>query len=434
MSRTIVVVAVAALVMAVGSIGAQERVAAAAKEAGSKTISVDCAKAQSINAALEDGAEVLVVEFTGECHEGVVIPRGSVTLRGTSGDAAIVGPGFGAPSPGLVGVEIAAHSAVALEGFEVTGWINGIDAKDGASVTLVGITSTANSRGLRVDTGASVTVTDSTFDGNERGIQAWSGSTVKLNGTVSASGGGVGVLASNGTSLIAGANCVLVVNDHTSAGMQLQQGSSALLIGNGTAVRVVASGNPTGIVTLDSTLAASMVELTTNYHGARVLDGSHVTLYGGNIAQNDMLGISVGRGASLLASEARNALRVADNAIGVAVESSAFAYLDGLEIADNAEVGLVADGAGLEVWRAQASGNGIDATLSFGARVDFLGGNSFGTVTCDTSVIVRGDVGCPQVATVSALGARGQLSGGVRRGATSSRSVDAARRPEALLP
>jgi len=434
MTRNIAGVAVAAAMLAAGTAVAQDQAALTAKDEGSKTIRVDCSKGQSINAALADKSDVLIVEFSGECYETVVIPRGSVTLRGVSDDAAIVGPGLGAPTPGLFGVSVVGCSNVALESFGTSGWLSGIDVKDGASVALLQIAATANSRGLRVDTGASVTITDSTFESVDRGIQAWSSSTVKFNGTVRANGGAIGVLVSNGSSLIAGASCLLEVNNHSGAGLQLQQGSSALLVGSGTAVRIVASGNPTAIVTLDSTLAASMVELTGNTYGVRALDSSHVTFYGGQISQNLQAGIAVGRGSSALASTARNPLVVEDNHFGVVVDSSAFAYLDSVELADNLETGLLADGAGLEVWRVQATGNGTDAVLTFGARADFGGGNILGTVSCDDTVLVRGDVGCTAAAAAASPSARGLLRGVTRRGVARPLDRASPRSVDVLLP
>ena len=52
----------------------------AAKE---KTIQVDCSKGQSINQALRDKAEELIIQISGMCQERVVVTRDNVTLIGS---------------------------------------------------------------------------------------------------------------------------------------------------------------------------------------------------------------------------------------------------------------------------------------------------------------------------------------------------------------
>lgn len=79
--------------------------AGAAFAGSTKTVTVDCSKGQSINAALDDKSEELVVEVEGFCHEKVVIRRSGVTLRGS--DPAldgIVGPAAGPAGEPLISV------------------------------------------------------------------------------------------------------------------------------------------------------------------------------------------------------------------------------------------------------------------------------------------------------------------------------------------
>jgi hypothetical protein len=66
----------------------------------------------------------------------------------------------------------------------------------------------------------------------------------------------------------------------------------------------------------------------------------------------------------------------------------------------NAGLGLVADnGASLTTRNTTLTGNGTkDLQLTFGARADLSTGSTFGTVSCDATVLVRGVTGltCPK--------------------------------------
>ena len=58
-------------------------VLAAAAPAVAKTVVVNCGKGESIQSALEDKAEPLIVEIQGKCQEAIMIRRSGLTLRGT---------------------------------------------------------------------------------------------------------------------------------------------------------------------------------------------------------------------------------------------------------------------------------------------------------------------------------------------------------------
>jgi hypothetical protein len=58
--------------------------AEAKDESGSKTVVVKCDKGDSINEALEEKADILIIEVQGWCTEDVVIERDFVTLRGSN--------------------------------------------------------------------------------------------------------------------------------------------------------------------------------------------------------------------------------------------------------------------------------------------------------------------------------------------------------------
>jgi len=86
-----------------------------------KTVKVDCAKGDSINGALADKSDPLVIEISGMCHEHVVIHRSYVTLIGTDPAVdGIKGPVEGEPYEGLVEVGSGA-TAVELKNLTVAG-------------------------------------------------------------------------------------------------------------------------------------------------------------------------------------------------------------------------------------------------------------------------------------------------------------------------
>jgi hypothetical protein len=87
--------------------------------AANKEVRVDCSKGQSINRALQDVADDLVVEISGLCEENVVVNRERVTLRG----AAPAADGIRAAtldSPGSFAI-LVRSSYVRIENLMITG-------------------------------------------------------------------------------------------------------------------------------------------------------------------------------------------------------------------------------------------------------------------------------------------------------------------------
>jgi hypothetical protein len=62
---------------------------------------------------------------------------------------------------------------------------------------------------------------------------------------------------------------------------------------------------------------------------------------------------------------------------------------------NNGDAGLLADnGSAIRIINSNITGNSRDVVLSFGARAE-LSGNSIGAISCDDSVLIRGDASCP---------------------------------------
>jgi hypothetical protein len=148
-------------------------------KAGPKTVSVDCSRNQSIQAALADKAAELIVEIEGFCHEKVVVARGSVTLRGV--DPALDGiDGDGVDLQGDLGL-VMVMEADQTAGLPATPLnqsltLENLTIRNSAAVGLVVVDSTVGMTNVHVvdngNTGAHVTsssfivAADSHFSGN----------------------------------------------------------------------------------------------------------------------------------------------------------------------------------------------------------------------------------------------------------------------------
>jgi hypothetical protein len=154
--------------------------------AANKEVRVDCSKGQSINRALGDMADDLVVEISGLCEENVVVNRERVTLRGTDPAA----DGIRAATldtPGSFAV-LVRSSYVRIENLRITGGQTyglvvshtsgygrfGWGSDLGVEVVNCRIVDNPGIGLLAED--SSVTVRDTTLSGNARGgAYAWRG-------------------------------------------------------------------------------------------------------------------------------------------------------------------------------------------------------------------------------------------------------------------
>lgn len=94
---------------------------AAAKDSGTpNVVAIDCAKGDSIQKALKSGTDPIEIVISGFCAERVVVDRGSVTLRGGSGDPELDGITGLKPDGSPVGLE-GELGLVIVEGVEQGG-------------------------------------------------------------------------------------------------------------------------------------------------------------------------------------------------------------------------------------------------------------------------------------------------------------------------
>jgi hypothetical protein len=351
--------------------------AALAKDAP-KSIAVDCAKGESINAALASAAQALIIEFTGVCAEDVVIGRDDVTLRGAVPGAKIAGAA-GAPTP-QPAIAIRGVDSIALESFAVDDSDRrGIDVRAATNIRLDGIVSSGNAGdGLFLGEGASAFIRHSSFDNNAGdGIGMWQGSLVVLEGTISTSGNArVGLLASGSSDLsVSFFGVQMTSNGNGNCGFFLQFGATAQW-GAANPVSVIAGGNTNcgaGVV-FESMWAGALTASNSN-NCVQLNDAS----FEGGPAPVSLSGCNSGLRADI------------DSHVG----------LTNGTVTGNG-VGLHLDGPTAQIRNATITGNTtVDVRLLFGARATFDGTNNVGAVTCDGTVLVRGDVSCPPSAVVS---------------------------------
>ena len=346
----------------------------------SLTVAVDCDAGDTIADALAQRADELRVEITGSCVEDVLIRRDRTTLVGVAPGAEIVG----SPAPPVPGslvsgaVTVLGASRVTLADLTVRDGRRGVAILDGGAARLERLTVRDQiQHGVFLHGGSQAWVEDcSVVDNGGDGIGAWVSSSVILAfdaTTVASRNGRVGVVVS-GSSDVSGFQTSRLEADDNQFGLAAQLSASVQGVG------LVARGNDVGVWAL---LGGSIST------GAEVRDSSEAGVYASDGGQVDIQGT------------------VEDGGIwGVLGENDATVAFRGT-ISGN-PVGMTLDGT--EAWIANATVTD-PVELSFGTRVDFAGGNNFtGGVSCDATVLVRGDVACPPAAASLATAGLGKRS------------------------
>ena len=367
---------------------------------------VDCSRRSLANVLDNVHLRDIVIRFTGVCGP-VVISTDGITLQGV-GNAVIDGGGA------ADAVTIAGASRVALAGVEVRNGINGLVAVNGAhfslttvnvhqnavfgisiqtgsSAVLTDVTSSQNGlHGLDVQTGSAATVLGAlTVTGNRVfGINV-NGSSFTLSGaTVTASENALGVqIATNANAFINDSHSVINATNNFAVGLTVVSGAHLVSFGG----TINSSGNPVAGVSVNSKAgldldAASQLNTSNNGDGLLLQDDSVMTVF--NTPQ-----FSGAQGFSTINAHdnTRSGVRVLTGSTLTLVNQARVISTQ------NATVGLGADnGAGLTLVNSTLTGNAVDLQLTFGTRAD-LRTLTFGTYTCDASVLVRGTSGivCP---------------------------------------
>ena len=370
---------------------------------------LDCSK-KSLAAAIADlEGKAPVVEFTGVCAGPIVIKAEGVTLQGV-GEAVIDGGGA------QDAVTIAGASRVTLNGIEIRNGVNGVTAVNGAHVSLTSLNVHHNlASGISIQTGSSAVLSEVTTAQNGlHGLDVHSGSAATVNGaltatanrvfgvnvnassitlsqaTVTATGNALGIqIATNGNAFLGDADSVINANSNLATGLTVVSGARLVSFGG----TINASGNPGVGVSVNSKAgldldAASTLNTSGNGDGLLVQQNSVMTVF--NTPQ-----FSGAPGFSTVNANnnTRTGVRVLTDAVLTLVNQARVISTQ------NGTVGFFADnGSGVTLVNSTITGNSArDLQLTFGARAD-VRTSTVGTITCDSTVLVRGTAGlvCPQ--------------------------------------
>lgn len=181
-----------------------------------KTVTVDCARGETIAKALTLGDErkPLLVLIRGTCNESVYIDRSDVTLRGETG----FGGAINGPDPNVDTVTVAANR-VAIENLEIRGGRNGITGVGAAGLNVRNATVQSTGRnGIAYSSGSSGIVDGCTVQLNARdGVVVETASATIINSTISQNSR-IGVLIA-----IGGAARIGIDNRNVGAGNTISQ-------------------------------------------------------------------------------------------------------------------------------------------------------------------------------------------------------------------
>ena len=369
-------------------------VAEAANTPGIKTIRVDCNRGDSINQALADRADELIIEISGTCQEDVVIARDDVTLLGLGSDPTVVALANNA-------IWIDRASRVTLENLTVTGSINpditgaGIFVFQSSGVVISNVQAEGNREGMRTYA-STLRIVDSEFCGNSRGgLYIANGSSVIADGEeIAASQNGYFGLLLSESALRSPwpPGPRVLANDNGSDGVIIQAGATLLMGG-----RLEAKRN--------------------GWNGVRMVAGKLDSQYGLDVSDNEFGVQTGGPNAEVAVAGGENA-SVSGNTVGLYAGEGGYIFFNGI-LTGNTGAAVTAEGTGrvaLSSTDCQGNGSGLnvhggtawiqestianntngDVDLSFGSRVTFDVGNTVGVVSCDDTVLVEGDVTCPE--------------------------------------
>jgi len=348
------------------------------------------------------------IRFTGVCAGPIVIRTDGVNLKGV-GTAIIDGGGQDDA------ITVDGASRVSLADFEVRNGVNGILGVNGAHLTINGVNAhdnlvfgislrTSSSalisevtashngvHGIDLETSAAAEVSGPlTVDGNRVfGINVNGSSITFSRATVSVTGNALGIqVATNGNAFINDRETVLDVHNNLSTGLTVVSGAQMVSFGG----TINASGNPVNGVSVNSKGgldldAASTLNSFNNGDGLVVQQDSAMTVF--NTPQ-----FSGAPGFSTINAHDNtgNGVRILSGSTVTLVNQARIISTQ------NGRTGFIADnGVGVTLVNSTITGNTTrDIQLTFGARVD-LQTLTFGTYTCDATVLVRGTSGivCP---------------------------------------
>lgn len=361
-------------------------------ESESRVRTVRCAGGQSLADVVSRARPGDVVLVNGECSGPIEITVDGITLEG-NGTGVLNGAGSGPPAEFSALVTVTGARNVVISGLTLQG-----SDGEGILVQRAGAAVVRDTRvqdnlgtGIAVAEGSTVQLIDTVSRRNAIGLDVFTGSSAVLKGTVGLSenrGPGAEV---NGQSIleIRGADVEACDN----GGTGIFAGNSQIVFFGFEETQVPGSTltvcrNDTGIALPDSSFEVV---------GGRFF-GSAANVV--TVRDNAGTGIWCPQGCSLASPVATARFVITGNALGVELGQGSLATLiGGLELSAN-DLGLSVDASQLTLVSvppnpSSVTGNGVDVSASFGARLTIAGATIGSPLACDPSVLSRGSVTCP---------------------------------------
>ena len=318
-----------------------------------------------------------------DLFDNVVIGADDVTLD-CAGNSIV---GF-APS---AGIELSSRSGVTIKNCTMTGFLVGIAAIRNSSLELIDTTVEGNFVfGLQAEDNSSVSVSGA-FTARSNGVFGVilqnNASMTMTGATVTLESNTAGLQISINSSLLVSAQppsppSTITAQDNSAFGLTVTSNSHLFLFGQADVVsrRNGSNGislfsksaaeldNGATITSEDNTLNGILLEDSTlNMFNMAQFPGSELTL-----RSNGMAGVSVAK-ASVFDMGGDSTMLNQDNAVGLPLDDGSSGRVSGSTIVDNVDQ---------------------DVALTFGARAEFEG-NTIGSLSCDETVLIRGDEVCP---------------------------------------
>ena len=344
---------------------------------------VDCNRGESLASAVARADDADTIVFTGTCNGPILIDRDRITLQG-QGAAVIDGRQQNAVTVrgaqnvkltnlevrnGLMGILLESQANAALENIVThENAVSGLDIENTSSATLRGQFTSEDNRvfGINVNAGSSLTISRAQvlLQRNVLGIQ----------------------LGTGASAFLTDANAVITAANNFSTGLTVVSGSHLVSFSG----MITAHDNGRNGVSVNSKAgldldAASILESYRNGgHGVQLAESSVMTLF-------NTAGFSGVPGNTTIKSHDN-----AGNGVAILLGSNlTMVNQVVMETQNNVGNGVQVDnGSSATLLNASVSGNHPDVSLAFGARSD-IRRSSVGTMTCDATVLSRGDVVCP---------------------------------------
>ncbi len=239
-------------------------------------IDVNCDGGQSIQDALQQHAEKLLILFRGTCTGRVLITRDDVVLQGVAG----TNPTITAGEWGTL--EIIGGQRVILEGFAVRG--APLKASDASFSAYQLNISNAGGRGVDIGGGVSAYMQDSEISGNgSEGIMLSSGPSLYLSSVQIIDNGGLGIFAQNSTLTIQGTT----VARNARAGVHLRN-SDAQVRGWNCCNTILNNGGTGFYLEVGSDLFLEQGSIVGNGEAGILVTGTSAAFLGDVIVQNNI--------------------------------------------------------------------------------------------------------------------------------------------------